>query len=690
MDGEGALRRLAAARGVLPFYVDNTGRKRRPGVDSLVAAVRAMGEPVGRVGDAPGAWRAFLRRPRPLIEPVHVAWDGRSGPIPIYRAGGPVRCMLVLEDGGGSTWDVPARAAGSIRLPGRLPIGRHTLTVSTRIRVAKCTVLSAPSRVGPAINDRTLALFAPLYALRSPRNWGIGDLTDLARLAVWAGKSGCRHIGVLPLLASFLEKRYEPSPYAPVSRLFWNEVFLDPAQCPEFRMAPRARRAVLAAQAGPALDRLRKRDRVDYRAVMRAKRPALEHLAKAAFDRLPRRRESIERWMGQEPEAAAYAAVRAAVDGPVGIPRSGYENSGRARAAEARRRYHLYVQFAMREQLGAVRRAAAAAGCGLYLDLPIGVHPEGFDTWRFPACFAHGVSVGAPPDPLAAEGQNWGFPPLDPEGSRRDGHAYFAATLRNHLRFSDLLRIDHVMALHRLFWIPAGATGRDGVYVRYPAEELYAAMSIEAARAGARIVGENLGTVPPEVNETLERRGVLGMYVAQFTLRADSRAPLPRPPRQTLACVNTHDTPMWAGYFRGDDLRARVQREARAVQPDAQALQERAAIAEALARAARRAGIHEADDAEAALRFILDRLASSDAAVLLATLEDFWLELQPQNTPGTAGEHNWTRKVSRDLHAITSDRRLAGLLKDLARRRGRMTSGSGTRRRTRPRAKGAS
>lgn len=661
------LRRLADAHGIEPRYRDLAGNIRRASAVSLLAALRAIGVPIGSVEEAPGFWREHRSRSAPLVDPVAVVWDGRGGVVSVRAGVGDVECRLAVEGGGERAWSVRGRsgAAAALRLPGGLPIGRHHLEVRHGAEEAVVTVLSAPARVGDERPARELGLFFPLYAVRSARNWGVGDLTDLDELVRWAGGAGCGSVGLLPMLASFLEKPLEPSPYAPVSRLFWNELYIDVEACPEWR--GRGGKRSGAGEVGRKLEALCERPLVDYAAAMRVKREALQGCAEAAFGDTARR-EEIARFVGERPYLEEYAEFRAAVDKrgeawrawPARM-RAG--RLGKSDFEEKDRRYHLYCQCVLHEQL---ETAACGKRAGLYLDLPIGVHAGGFDTWRFRESFALEASVGAPPDPLGPDGQNWGFPPPHPEASRRDGHAYFAATLRNHLRYSKLLRLDHVMGLHRLFWIPQGIGARDGVYVRYPAEELYAVLSIEAHRAGARIVGENLGTVPPEVNEAMARHGVLGMSVAQFSFTGDVRRPLPAPKATDLACLNTHDTPTFAAFISGKDLERRVEL---GLMERARADEERKWRRALAARLSRWAGGDPG--ARRVLEALLRFLSKSPAAVVLVSLEDLWLETEPQNIPGTCGGHNWRRKAGRMLEEIVGDRELAAFVRSLVRERGR-------------------
>jgi 4-alpha-glucanotransferase len=648
-----SVRKLARRRGVGLSYTDGMGTRREASPEVLLAVLRALGEEIEGVGDAgPLLEREEPERP----EPVLVAWDG------VLPSG--VRGSVTLEDGAAADPD------------GVLPPGYHTLERGGR----ETMVISAPRRLPPAPR-RSLGVFAPVYSLRSGREWGAGDLTDLRDLAAWAGRLGCGFLGTLPVLASFLDEPFEASPYAPVSRLFWNEMYLDPGAAPEVEGSAEARRLMGSARLRDVLAELRDAELVDYERVMAAKRPVLEALSRAAWGNGARRSE-LERFARERPELEIFARWRAVAD----ARRAPWQEwprrlrEGRLRETDADPatvRYHVYVQWLMEEQIGAVRAALSGghqdSDRGLYLDLPVGVHRSGFDTWRFRESFAEGVSVGAPPDALFSGGQNWGFPPLHPGRSREDGHRYWALSLRHHLRFASLLRIDHVMGMYRLYWIPEGAAATEGVYVHYPLEELLAVLSVEAHRAmdgaGAAVVGENLGTVPPEMNEAMERHGMLRMFVGQFSFTGEASPRMQEPPADSLASLGTHDTPTAAGFLSGEDIGSR--RELGLTDEDGEEREssERRALCDTLASGADEAcGSERLRGVVAAL--LLD-MARGPAAAVMLDLEDLWLERRPKNVPGIGPEGfpSWRRKMARDLGSIVRSRSYAALVRELVQAR---------------------
>jgi 4-alpha-glucanotransferase len=524
----------------------------------------------------------------------------------------------------------------------------------------------------PVVERPSWGVFLPLHALRTNDDRGVGSFTDLAELYRWTVGQGGTMVGTLPLLAQFLDEPFEPSPYAPASRLFWNELFVDPAATAEFARSREARR--LAGRAPRPRSRL-----VDYRAAYAAARPVLEALALSLHGGGgdPARRGAFERYRRSQPHLDDYARFRAFGE----RTRSAWQEwparqrAGRVTPVDVDAdavRFHQYVQFVADEQLGAI--GATEPGHGLYLDLPLGVHGSSFDTWRFRDAFAIGVSGGAPPDTFFTAGQAWGFPPLHPWGAASGDFAYVRACLRHLMRHAGVMRIDHVMGLHRLYWVPDGLPATEGVYVRYPAEELYAVLADEAHRAGTAVVGEDLGTVPRGVRAAMTRRGVLRSHVLQLEAVIAHGDPLPRPPVASLASLNTHDLFPFAGFWAGRDVdevaaggligarearrrrseRGTLTRELTARFLDEGLLDERRAIAS------------EPAAADAAHR----HLALGPSRMVVVNVEDLWGETEPQNRPGSSRERpNWRRRAARTFESFRSDPAIMGRLEEVNRLR---------------------
>jgi 4-alpha-glucanotransferase len=293
------------------------------------------------------------------------------------------------------------------------------------------------------------------------------------------------------------------------------------------------------------------------------------------------------------------------------------------------------------------------------------VSPFGYDVWRHRRAFATEANAGAPPDSFFPRGQDWGFPPLHPERLREDGYRHLIDCVRTQLEHATVLRIDHVMALHRLFWVPRELGPDHGVYVRYRQQELYAIVALEAHRHGAVVVGEDLGTVPPVVRAVMSRHRIHRSYVLQEELEPDPEAAVRTPPVAAVASLNTHDLPTFAAFRRGLDVAERLRRGW--LEPaEAEAERRRRdwlvrALGDFLGRASLLRDPGRAEDDEM-LRACLAYLARSESAIVMVNLEDLWLESRPQNVPGTTEEPNWRRKMARPLEAFRRDPDVVGTL----------------------------
>lgn len=647
-----AIDELCAAYGVASRYTDGFRKRRRPPREALVAVLHSLGAFVDDVSDIEEALRA--RRSQTLASPTVVAWNGR-GELPVTSDSS---CTLELEDGTERRLD----ADGTRFVLEDVPFGVHR----AKADVGTTTVIAAPAKA--VASQRSWGAFAPAYACTSSRSWGLGDFTDLSELASWTASLGASYLGTLPLFASYLEEPFAAGPYAPVSRLFWNEVFLDVERSPEFERSPAAREAADGARA--EIERLRADRLVDYPASSRIKRRVIDALAGTLFDGSPRL-EAFQAYLREHPDLDGYAAFRAETErqGREWMAWSGPVEP-KADHADPRWRAHAYSQWLADEQLGAIRDVA-----GLYLDLPLGVHPGGYDAWRYREQFAAGVSAGAPPDTFFTRGQDWGAPPLRPDRIGDDGYAYVRACVRTLMRHAAVVRIDHLMGFHRIFWVPAGFSAAEGTYVRYPTEQLYAIVALESHRAGVPVVGEDLGTVAPDVRPAMARHRIHRSYVVQEEVRADVDRPLKPAPAAALATINTHDMPTFTSFWTGADIDERI-REGLLEAPDGEReTKRRAALRDALVGLLRRRGLVETGVDPATgdvLTATLRLLAGMPPTMLLVPLEELWLEPEPQNVPGTAAERpNWRRKARYTIEEIRTMPGVVNVLRDIDARRHR-------------------
>ncbi|MBL8744929.1 MAG: 4-alpha-glucanotransferase [Phycisphaerae bacterium] len=688
------MRRLAGLRGVMTSYTDASGVKRSASAETLARVLTALGSPAGTEAQASASEvRLVEALSRRRVEPVTVAWAGTSASAALSIGGtdrGRVTWGLRLESGetrdgafelsslkSGAGHSAPGGGARRVMvpLPPGLPTGYHRLSLGHAGERFDSMLIVAPRRSyrePRAAAARAWGLFCPAYSLRSGRSWGVGDLSDVRELARWSGALGGRVVATLPLLACFLGEARgpcDPSPYAPISRVFWNELFVDPTRTAEFAGCEAAKRIASSSAFSREASRLRRGALVDYREAARLKRRVMEALARSFFDQGGERSESFRMFLGEKPSAREYAVFRGVTerrgepwtDWPVAMRRRLVEGDADASAV----RYHLYAQYAAWMELLATGAELKAAGGAMYLDLPVGASGVGFDAWKHGDLFAP-CAAGAPPDPFFTSGQNWGFPPMHPWVCREDGYAYLRECLRSHMRHAEFLRLDHVMAFHRLFWVPEGMSPRDGAYVRYRDEEMYAVLCLESHRSRCRLIGENLGTVPPEVGRSLARHGLSGLYVAQYEMKEKSPA-LRRVPRECVASVNTHDMPPFASMWSGRDVGDRIALGMLDGARRKRELESRKRAKAALVARLRREGLLASGAAIAPVSRVRDallrHLASSDAELVLINIEDLWLETEWQNVPGTTGEHpNWRRKLRLTLESIKSDAGLARLL----------------------------
>jgi 4-alpha-glucanotransferase len=688
--GKASLNELARLHGVQLSYTGMGGKQVRASTETLRAVLAALGCDASSpqaVGEALDAERVRLRDRE--IEPVVVRDPtGRLSSELVVDAGVDTNhCWVSIarEDGGLDTArlselvrDERPADDGAVALTlsldtMQLPVGYHTFVVDGLKRQAR-SLLMVPPVSRPV--TRGFGVVAPLYALRGDDDWGVGSYSDLAEFADLVGGWGGQLAGTLPMFASFFREPIDPSPYLPVSRRFWNELYVDVDELPELTQSSRAQSLVSSAAFRADLETLSRRPDVDHAAVMSHKRRILALCAEAVMAEPGARREAFEAFVAEHLELDGYAEFRAADEAQPGW-RSWPTAPGTVPAgidADAAR-YHRYVQFVAAEQLAAAADQRPGRA-GLYLDLPVGVHPDGYDVWANADLFAP-AGVGAPPDDFFAGGQSWGFPPLHPERIREDGYRYLIDSYRSVLRYARAIRIDHVLGLTRLFWIPDGCGPDASVYVRYRSEELRAVIAIESYRAGAFVIGEDLGTVSAGIRRAMDRDRMLHSFVYQFA--ATPADPLPQPRTPSAASLGSHDLPRFATFWRSEDIAEQLA----SGQLDAAAARSKRASRESLVGAIRRGGQRAPgsdDDVRAGLARCLDALAAGPASYLLVDLADVELETVPDNRPGTGTEAgNWRHRLRRPLREIADDPQVAELMKQVA----------AGRRRTKTKPKGA-
>ena len=670
------LHKLAHLCGVQTAYYDVSHRRRRVSVDVLLAILRSLGAPIVTSKDIPSACRQRQQALwQQILEPVAVAWDGNSVSmkirLPAIFTDKSIYCHLHIESGEQQNWkcgvsNLPSVEAAEVEgvayvvkklpLPGGLPLGYHRFTIELAGSVYETLIISAPVKAYTPTekSDKCLwGIFVPLYALNSKDNWGSGDFSEMKTLISWISGMGGGVLATLPLLPTFCDSDSNVSPYLPVSRQLWNEFYIDVSCLPELQTSPTAKALVASPQFQEDIKTLRDSPLVDYKRVVAQKREVLQDLCGHIFARPSSRLEALQRFAESNTLVADYARFRATGE-KQNVPWHTWPQplcDGVLKDSdyyEENRRYHLYAQWLAHQQIESLSKEAKNHEVQFYLDLPLGVHPDGYDAWRKRDLFLPDTSVGAPPDAIFTKGQDWTFPPLHPYKIREQGYKYVVDYLRHNLKHAGILRIDHVMGLHRLFCIPNGMEAGQGTYLRYRADEFYALLTLESHRNKTTIVGEDLGTVPHYVRPVMNKHGLSRMYVLHYELISDTQKGLPPVPMKSLASLNTHDMPPFAAFWQGDDIQQRLdlgllnnagaRREKRVYQ----------GIKESLTKFLQQndwLGENKTDTA-AVLNGCLSFLASSKAFVVLVNLEDLWLETQPQNIPSTVNNYpNWRHKA---------------------------------------------
>nr|MDP9101766.1 4-alpha-glucanotransferase [Actinomycetota bacterium] len=536
--------------------------------------------------------------------------------------------------------DVVARR---VRLPSVAP-GWHRLEARCGDQVAFATVIAAPDRVAQPVG-RAWGWMLQLYAMRSERSWAVGEYADLRTLAASAAADGAGLLLVNPLHAETPVLPLNPSPYSPSSRRFRSPLWLRVEDVPEYRSAG----ADLRAQVD-GLKPINPPDRVDRDIAWAAKRAALELLWPV------HRRGELAAWMATQGPALQQFGVFCVLaelhgprwqEWPSGLRCPDSEDVAAACVAHADRvAFFCWLQLLVDEQLADVAGAASAMSIGIVHDLAVGVDVNGFDGWALQDVLAMGIRVGAPPDSFNQRGQDWGLPPWRPDKLREAGYAPFRDMLRAVLRHAGGLRLDHVMGLFRLWWLPAGGSPATGTYVDYDADAMLAVLALEASRAGAVVVGEDLGTVEDRVREALDADGVLGSAVLWF--QRDPAGPFLAPTAWragTLASVTTHDLPTAAGFLVEEHVRVRHELGQLGVTLDEERDRVRAERMALLDLLTATGLLAEHDNDPVLAMHAL--LAASPSQLVLAAFGDAVGDLRQPNLPGTVDEYpNWRLPVA--------------------------------------------
>lgn len=683
MDAE--LNRLAAAHGIETRYWDWLGRESTVSRDSVIAVLAALDVDASTSDSVRAALdRLDAAAVTTLLPPVVVVATARGPAVVRIGVLGQEPPEVWLELDTGAVLRLTAGAARPGRLapgdpngldprhrmtayefpvPGEATSGWHRLHARLGAHRESAALLLHPGRLREA-ERRSWGFMTQLYSARSRGSWGFGDLGDLADLATWSGTTlGAGFVLVNPLHAGEPLAPISPSPYLPMSRRYTSPLYLRVEDVAGFEsLRPEERQRIetvaAAARAGDLVTGTGGWP-IDRDAVWETKRPALEALHRAP--RSAALQLSYDRFREREGMSLADFATWCALAEEHGSdwrrwpqrlhdPRGGEIAAARARLAD-RIDFYSWLQWQLDEQLGAAQRAAEAAGMpiGIVHDLAVGVHPGGADAWMFQRVFAAGMSVGAPPDEYNQMGQDWGQPPWHPRRLAAAEYLPYRELLRNALRHSGGLRLDHVMQVSRLWWVPEGAPPDQGAYVRYDRSTILGVLCWEAERAGAILVGEDLGTVEPDVRRDLADCGILGTSVLWFE-RDEHGAPR-RPAHWREAClatVGTHDMPPITGYAHGDHIVLRERLELLTRPAEQEWAEHRSRIADWIGLLEElellRPGLtpETAPDEPAFVAALHGFLTRTDAKLIGVSLADAVGERRTQNQPGTVDEYpNW-------------------------------------------------
>ncbi len=663
---------LAQAYGVATEFWDQAGQHRAVSEATVTAVLAALGVDVETDASRRAALEERLLRDwRRTLPPVFVAREGDAATCWVHLPhGATARLWVELESGDTrhdvaqvDRWVEPREVDGVVvgeatyALPVDLPTGWHRLHAEVAgAGVATTTLVVTPRRLELPTRIRSRrgwGFAAQMYSVRSSRSWGLGDLTDLADLAAWSGHDlGADFLLVNPLHAASPVPPMAPSPYLPVTRRFANPLYLRVEAVPEYAYLSDVDRAYVTALASGLRHHNTSADLLERDPVWAAKRSALERVHAVALT--PGRRAAYDAYRDREGQGlddfALWCALADAHGEPSDWPADLADPHGPA--AEAARvahadvvDFHRWCQWVLDEQLGAAQQAALDSGMavGVVHDLAVGVHPEGADAWALRDVLATGVAVGAPPDMYNQKGQDWSQPPWRPDALAERAFLPYRDMLRTVLRHAGGIRVDHVLGLFRLWWIPRGMEADQGTYVRYDHDALVGILALEAQRAGAVVIGEDLGTVETWVQETLADRGILGTSILWFE-QDDDGAPL-APDRwrpEALASVTTHDLPPTAGFLAGEHVRLRHELGLLATTYAEELAGHERDLAEWEAALESRGLLAPDGSQEDVIAALHAYVARTPARLVALSLADAVGDMRAQNQPGTDQEYpNW-------------------------------------------------
>ena len=677
------LERLCALAGIATRYHDGQGRDCRPtdhDLRALLRGLRIQADDEAAIAAAIACLEAAdWQDPLP---PVVTCRQGAQLPgipltLPSAARERPLSWHLDLENGGRlvgqvTPSDLPLAERRTLKdtamerrllrdLP-ELPLGYHRFWLQGRQDPMALIVAPQACHLPQALKDtseRYRGITLQLYALRSDRNWGIGDFSDLKQLGRAAAAQGADFIGINPLHARPLLSPPDVSPYAASSRFQLDPIYIDVAGAAEEFGSIDVMEALAAPLLQEKLGQLRALAKVDYAAVGRLKRDLLlqlyHHFSHAVLLRGGDKVADYSRFLAEQgAQLAHFASFEAAREASLVRADDDADNLHPADAG-----FHSFLQWVAARQLAEVQADLRAAGMriGLYRDLAVGPAPDGAEAAAFGQVFAEGVSPGAPADAFSASGQCWNLRAFAPRALRDLAYGPFISLLRQNFAAAGALRIDHVMGLQRLFWVPEGRDGRAGSYVTYPLEDLLAVLALESHRAEAMVIGEDLGTVPLGFRQTLAAENILRYHVLLFEREEDGRFRMPsRYDRLALATPATHDTATLQGYFDGRDIDARLRCGLISSSQAAAMRAEREEAKTSLKGLFDALGLRTTEDRASCAKAAAHSLEQAPSALMAYQLDDLLGETEAVNLPGSGEEAgNWRRKYGVSLEQILAE-----------------------------------
>lgn len=708
-----ALDVLAERVGIQAEFEDALGKRHQTPLDKKQALLKAMHLAAEDDAQAAATLEELDRQEwEQALPPCVVLYEGKPSAAPVnFPAGHPtLQWTLTLEGGDERRGEAAFASLEKVAtfelggkplerrllgLPGGLPWGYHRLRLDS-VEGAETSLIVTPGRCWLPGEDaeadqssqgkrrRFWGVSAQLYLLRSERNWGIGDFSDLRRLVEIVREQGGDAVGVNPLHGMFPDQPEQASPYSPLSRYLLNVLNIDVEAIPEFAQADAAQKLVKAPEFQERLARARKAKMVAYEDVAALKLPVLQAVflefesagtaeRKGAFEAFQRGCDELLT------SSCLYAAIRQYMtdqgpknqdcgEWPEDLQHADAPGVARFRQNHAELvRYHLWLQWVADEQLHAVKQACEGMAVGVYRDLAVGASPAGAETWSNPDVMVATAEVGAPPDTLNTAGQNWALPPFHPQKMKEDGYRGFIALLRTNMRHAGGLRIDHAMALQRLYWIPRGGSPPDGGYVHYPTDDMVGVIALESHRNKCLVVGEDLGTVAPGFRERMTEAQVLSYRVLLLEKAKTGWVKGEAYPHLALSTASSHDLPTLRGWWEDVDLDLREQLGLVKPEEVKKGREERNTDREAMLELFREEGLLEGNSwplteefVDAAHRF----LARTQAVLMMAQIEDVAGVPEQVNLPASMPDQypSWSRRVPVTLEELPTHPGLARLV----------------------------